>query len=54
MGTVTAVHSEVRALLVAAGVDADFGPRTDTEARSVTIWPTPGVEREHPHFPRTV
>ena len=45
MGTVTAVHSEVRALLVAAGIDADFGPRTDTEARSVTIWPTAGVER---------
>lgn len=45
MGTVTAVHSEVRALLVAAGVDVDFGPRADTEARSVTIWPTAGVEQ---------
>ena len=45
MGTVTAVHLEIRDLLTTAGINADFGPRTDTEARSVTIWPTAGVER---------
>ena len=45
MGTVTAVHTEVKALLVAAGLDADFGPRSSAGPRSVTIWPTPGVER---------
>lgn len=44
MGTLTAVHEEIKTALIAAGVDADYGPRTDTTVRGVTIWPTAGLE----------
>lgn len=45
MGTLTAVHEEIRALLTAAGVDAAYGPREVSAGHTVTLWPTAGTER---------
>ena len=44
MGALTAVHEEIRALLVAAGLDADYAPRPPVDGQGVAIWPTPGIE----------
>ena len=45
MATLTTVHDEALTLLKAAGLNADYGPRTTLTGQAVTLWPTAGTDR---------